>query len=130
METEKRIIPDFGKRFHFPENIRIEYEGLCGSINNQIAVKMVEKYESFVVEQIAMEAKSSGVADLTILNKTAIINALNKQIPMQVIMNQDEILCPSCCYDMMGLWDYPDVKDPNYCPMCGQKLKWRMNDGR
>lgn len=121
---------EFWKRFHFPENIRIEYEGFCGSVNNQIAVKMAEKYEDFVIEQIAMEARASGVSDLTVLNKTAIINAINKQIPLQVILNDYEALCPNCRYDMMGLWDYPDVQDPDYCPICGQKLKWRTNDGR
>lgn len=91
---------------------------------------MVEKYDSFVADQIAMEARTSGVSDLTVLNKAAIMNAINKQIPQQVILNEIECLCPSCRYDMMGLWDCPDVQDPNYCPICGQKLKWRTNDGR
>lgn len=130
MENEKLTIPEFGNRFSFPENLHIEYEGLCGNIVNEIAVKMAEKYDNFIVSQIAMEARASGVSDLTVLNKTAIINALTKATPQQVIMNEIEILCPTCRYDMMGLWDYPDVKDPNYCPICGQKLKWRTNDGR
>lgn len=130
MANEKRLIPEFGSRFSFPENLHIEYEGLCGSITNEVAVKMAEKYDNFIVEQIAMEARAAGVSDLTVLNKAAIINALRKQIPQQVIMNEIRILCPACRYDMMGLWDYPDVQDPNYCPICGQKLKWRTNDGR
>lgn len=129
MANEKRLSPEFGKRFSFPENMHIEYDGLCGNIVNEIALKMVEKYDSFVAEQIAMEARASGVSDVTVLNKTAIINAIKKEIAQQVIMNEYEILCPACRYDMMGLWDYPDVKDPNYCPICGQKLKWRSNDG-
>ena len=130
METEKRMIPEIGRRYNFPENMHIEYDGLCGNITNQVAVKMVEKYDGFIADQIAMEARASGVSDVTILNKEAIMNALKKEIPQQVILNDIECLCPACRYDMMGLWDYPDVKDPNYCPICGQKLKWRMNDGR
>ena len=58
------------------------------------------------------------------------VKALEKQMPKMVIMNEDECLCPACSFDMMGVWDYPDVKDPNYCPECGQALKWRTNDGR
>ena len=130
MENEKRLSPEFGRRYNFAENIHIEYDGLTGNIVNEIVVKMVEKYDGFVADQIAMEAKASGVSDLTVLNKAAIMNAINKQIPQQVILNEIECLCPSCRYDMMGLWDYPDVQDPNYCPICGQKLKWRTNDGR
>lgn len=116
--------PEWGKRFTFPENIQVEYNGYMGSVTSEIAVKMAERYEDAVVNQIAMEAKLAGVADCTVLNKAAILEALKKQIPQQVIMNQDEILCPACRYDMMGLWDYPDVQDPNYCPICGQALDW------
>ena len=130
MANEKLFISEFGKKFNFPENIHIEYEGYSGSIENKIVVHMAEKYDDFIASRIAMEAQALGVSDLTVLNKPAIINALKKQIPAWVILNQDECLCPSCHYDMMGLWDYPDVKDPNYCPICGQKLKWRTNDGR
>ena len=130
MENKKKLFPEFGQRFSFPENFRIEYGGLEGCIYNEVAVRMAENYDTFVTTQIAMEARASGISDITILNKRAIINALNKQIPEQVIMNQDVCLCPACHYDMMGLWDYPDVQDPNYCPICGQKLKWRTNDGK
>lgn len=79
MENEKRLISEFGRRYNFPENLHIEYEGLCGNIVNQVAVKMVERYDGFVAEQIAMEARASGVSDLTVLNKTAIMNALKKR---------------------------------------------------
>lgn len=130
MADEKQLISGFGRRYNLPENLHIEYEGLCGNIVNQVVVKMVEKYDGFVADQIAMEARASGVSDLTVLNKTAIMNALKKEIPQQVIINDNECLCPACRYDMMGLWDYPDVQDPNYCPICGQKLKWRTNDDK
>ena len=121
---------EFGTRFQFPENMNFEYDRQVHTIVNEIAVKMAEEYNNFIVEQIAMEARASGVSDLTVLNKPAIINALKKQVPQQVVLNEYECLCPACRYDMMGLWDYPDVQDPNYCPICGQKLKWRTNDGR
>lgn len=50
--------------------------------------------------------------------------AIEKQIPKKVIFDWDACLCPNCKFDMMGVWDYPDVEDPKYCPMCGQALKW------
>jgi hypothetical protein len=51
--------------------------------------------------------------------------ALKKAIPQQVILTSAQCLCPGCHYDMMGLWDYPEIQDPAYCPICGQKLKWK-----
>lgn len=116
---------DFGRRYQFPYNMKVEYDGFSGSLINEIVVKMAEKYDSFVADQIAMEARAEGISDLTVLNKSAIMNALNKMVPQQVILTDGECLCPGCKYDMMGLWDYPDVQEPNYCPICGQKLKWK-----
>jgi hypothetical protein len=116
---------DFGCRYQFPENMKVEYDGFSGSIVNELVVKMVEKYDSFVADRIAMEARAEGISDLTVLNKPAIMNALNKMVPQQVILTDGECLCPGCKYDMMGLWDYPEVQAPNYCPICGQKLKWK-----
>lgn len=122
--------PEWGSRFQFPENQKFDFDGLQMRVTDKIVVQMIDDYETAVASEIASAARVAGVSDVTVLNKKAILEALEKQIPQQVIMNQDEILCPTCRYDMMGLWDYPDVQDPNYCPICGQKLKWRTNDGR
>lgn len=121
----QKIEQNFGCRYQFPENMKVEYDGFSGGIINEIVIKMVEKYDSFVADQIAMEARAEGISDLTVLDKPAIMNALRKQTPQQVILTDNQCLCPFCKYDMMGLWDYPDVQDPAYCPICGQKLKWK-----
>lgn len=73
--------PEWGKRFDFPENVQIEYNGVTGSVTSEIAIKMAERYDDAVVEQIAMEAKLVGVASCTVLNRAAILDALNKQTP-------------------------------------------------
>lgn len=126
MSNEVQIIKqDFGCRYQFPDNMRVEYDGFSGSIVNELVVKMAEKYDSFIADQIAAEARAEGISDLTVLNKNAIMAALQKAVPRQVILKPDECICPGCHYDMMGLWDYPDVQDPAYCPICGQKLKWK-----
>jgi hypothetical protein len=119
-----KLEQDFGCRYQFPENIHVEYDGFSGGIINEIVVKMVEKYDSFIADQIAMEARAGGISDLTILNKPVIMAALQKAVPRQVILKPDECICPSCHFDMMGLWDNPEARDPAYCPICGQKLKW------
>lgn len=120
----EKIELDFGTRYQFPDNVRVEYDGFSGSIVNEIVVKMAEKYDNYIADQIAMEARAEGISDLTVLNKPAIMNALKNAVPQQVVLEADQCLCPTCKYDMMGLWDYPDVKDPAYCPICGQRLKW------
>ena len=123
----KESIPvvEFGSRFSFPENMKVEYDGFSGSISNEIVVKMADKYDTFVAEQIAMEARANGISDLTVLNKTAILTALRKAVPQLVVPTINTCPCPACNYDMMGLWDYPELQDPKYCPICGQCLQWK-----
>ena len=55
-----------------------------------------------------------------------IIEALEKQIPKQVELTDDCCICPSCRFDMMGVYDFlnDDTKDPSFCPECGQALLW------
>ena len=122
MEFNK--LPEWGSRFQFPENQKIEFDDLQIRVTHKIITQMIDDYETAVASEIASAARVAGVSDVTVLNKKAILEALEKQIPQQVIMNQDEILCPTCRYDMMGLWDYPNVQDPNFCPICGQALDW------
>lgn len=118
----KKINQDFGRRYQFPENIKVDYNDFSGNIIiNEAAAAMAEKYDSFIADQIAAEARKEGIADLTVLNKPAIMLALKKAIPQQVSL----CLCPGCQYDMMGLWDYLEMQDLAYCPICGQKLKWK-----
>lgn len=121
--------PEWGKRFTFPENIQVEYNGYMGSVTSEIAVKMVERYEDAVVNQIAMEAKLAGVSDCTVLNKTAILEALEKQIPQQPDLEADgysdgELVydtgyCPRCRKDYEI-----EYHKPKYCENCGQALDW------
>lgn len=54
------------------------------------------------------------------------ISALEKQIPKSVILGEDECICPTCGFDMMGVYDFydRDTTDPKCCPNCGQALDW------
>ena len=108
--------PEWGKRFAFPENIQVEYNGFMGSVTSEIAVKMAERYEDAVVEQIAMEAKLAGVADCTVLNKAAILEALERRTPKKP-KEDGWLYCPVCGKDV--LQDHV-----RFCPDCGQAIDW------
>lgn len=118
--------PEWGKRFSFPENIQIEYNGKAGSVTSEIAIKMAERYEDAVVNQIAMEAKLAGVADCTVLNKAAILEALNKQIPKKPIRDSlADRACPVCdAYIPFDALNDRLSDAPKFCKHCGQALDW------
>jgi hypothetical protein len=73
-----KILEDFGKRYQFPENMKFDYDGFSCELANEIVVKMVEKYDNFIADQIAMEARAEGISDITVLNKHAIMEVLNR----------------------------------------------------
>lgn len=117
--------PEWGKRFPFPENIQVEYNGYMGSVTSEIAVKMADRYEEAVCKQIAMEARAEGISDLTVLNKWAILNAIKKQIPQKPWYRKEEDAdgwaCPAC---HMGVTvDHGRIKD-TFCSHCGQAIDW------
>ena len=111
-------VKEWGARFNFPENLKIEYDGYSGGISNQIAVKMAEKYDDFIVSQIAMEARAEGICDLTVLNKWAILEAIRKQTPQRVT----DGTCPKC--HRIFLFKHGETRKGNYCDNCGQALEW------
>lgn len=107
---------EFGKRFNFPENIKFDYDGLTGCVAQDIAVRMAEKYDDFIVSQIAMEARAEGISDLTVLNKWAILNAIKRNIP-QKPKEDGWIFCPVCGRDIL-------MDHFKFCPDCGQAIDW------
>lgn len=118
-------VKEWGARFNFPENFKIEYDGYSGGISNQIAVKMAEKYDDFIVSQITMEARAEGISDLTVLNKWAILNAIKKQIPQKPWYRREEDAegwaCPACHLGVTV--DHGRIKD-TFCSHCGQAIDW------
>lgn len=118
-------VKEWGARFNFPENLQVEYGDHFGNISGQIAVKMAEQYDDFIVSKIAMEARAEGLYDLTVLNKCAILNAIKKQIPQKPLYRREEDAegwaCPAC---QMGVTiDHGRIKD-TFCSHCGQAIDW------
>ena len=111
--------PEWGKRFDFSENMQIEYNGVIGSLTREIVINMADRYEDAVVKKIAMEAKLAGVADCTVLNKTAILDALNKQTPKKPTDISKSELYGRCavCGQIVHIGN-------RYCDQCGQALDW------
>lgn len=110
----------WGAKFHFPENLQVEYGGNCGSISNQVVVMMAEQYDDFIVSRIAMEARAEGISDLTVLNKRAILNAIKRTIP-QKPKEDGGLYCLACG---RNLW----MDHFKFCPDCGQALDWGEED--
>ena len=93
--------------------IKEKYERELKNIEQNIPV-----YESSVnhVLRIASRTLKAEAEELRI-----IVDALNKQIPMQAYYEyDDEFICPACNFEDDGY----DVKRLKVCPKCGQKLKW------
>lgn len=129
MNTEKHT--EFGKRFNIPENIQFEYDGKTGCVAQDIAVRMAEKWEDFVVAQIVAEATDMGISDITVLNKPAIMDALRKQIPQKPIRDSlADRACPNCnAYIPFDALNDRIEDAPNFCKHCGQALDWgKSND--
>lgn len=116
---------ELGSYFSFPENIKSESDGLRERITQQIAVKMVDNYESAVVEEIAMSARAEGITDCAVLNKQAIIDALKKAVPTKP--NNSETRAPLCPFCNRFI-DRKEHKHGNidipHCKWCGQALNW------
>lgn len=94
--------------------------------------KIKEKYEQKLkqIEENISVYESSNNHELKIASRTLkaeaeelsiIVDALNKQIPMEATYEyDDEFICPACNYEDDGY----DVTTLKVCPNCGQKLRW------
>lgn len=114
MELKK--IPDFGCKFDFPENEKWLFEDNVTKVTRNFCVQMAEQYDDVVVAEIAKAARTAGVSDCVVLNKNAIIEALERRTPRKP-EEDGWLYCPVCGKDV--LQDH--VK---FCPDCGQAIDW------
>lgn len=128
--------PELGIRFSFPENVKGNFDDLQMRVTEKLYVQIVDNYETAVAEEIASAAKAAGVTDCTVLNKKAILDALNKQIPKKPTyvdtrfrnhgrhvgdgVSLDKCYkCPTCMSHIFHVWD-----SERCCVCCGQALNW------
>lgn len=117
MANEKRT--ELGARFQFPENVEFSMDGFVSKITEKMVCEMAEKYDDFVVESIAEVARKAGVSDCTVLNKKAILKAIEKQIPKKPVEIAKSELYGRCaiCGNTVHVGN-------RYCDQCGQSLEW------
>ena len=126
--------PEWGARFQFPENAEVSMDGFVMKITEKMACEMAEEYDDFIAESIATTARAAGISDCTVMNKAAILEAIEKQIPQQPDLEGDGYddggnliydtgYCPRCrcSYEV-------DYHKPKYCENCGQALDWSVDD--
>ena len=115
---------EWGSRFHFPENTEVSMDGFVEKVTEKMACEMAEKYDAFILASIANAARAAGVSDLTVLNKAAILEAIEKQIP-KAPLPEDRYYgngkCPRCAVVFLD-------KSTRYCGNCGQALDWSVDD--
>lgn len=117
--------PEWGSRFQFPENQKIDFDGLQMRVTDKIIVQMVDNYENAVAAEIASAARAAGVSDVTVLNKKAILEALNKQIPKKPTDIAKSELYGKCavCGQVVHVGN-------RYCDQCGQAIDWGTDNER
>lgn len=111
--------PEWGSRFHFPENLETNFDDLQMRVTGKLYVQMVDNYETAVAEEIASAARSAGVTYCTVLNKKAILDALNKQTP-----KKPTDISKSEPYGRCAVCGQTVHVGNRYCDQCGQALDW------
>lgn len=111
--------PEWGSRFQFPENQKIDFDDLQMRVTDKIVVQMLDNYETAVAAEIASAARAAGASDVTVLNKEAIMAALNKQIPKKPTDTAKNELYGRCavCRQLVHVGN-------RYCDQCGQAIDW------
>lgn len=114
---------DFGRRFSLPENIDVQFDNAVHSVTQKMVAQFVDDYDDYIISQIANTARQNGISELVVLNKAAIMGALNKQIPQKPRVDDNDWYCCRNCGDTFSLVNM--VNDRNkFCGKCGQALDW------
>ena len=107
----------FGAVFNFPENVKTDYDNLVQRVTRKMMVEFVDKFDVYIVCQIAQTARNSGISDLAVIDEKMVLEMLKKQIPVKPFIYQ----CP--CGEFVD-------KRWSYCPYCGQAFDWGAEDGK
>ena len=125
---------DIPKDFTPKENALGDIE--C-SITNKIMIEQVEKIDNEICERIKDIAILNGIDEVYVIDRNAILSALEKQIPkkpnIETIKSDVDIAsgeyetetnytCPDCG-EVVGSYD-KDVFYGRFCCDCGQALDW------
>ena len=131
MAEFKKVFPSFGEHITIQQP-PLQVDGDSGIMKfvQKIVVDIKDNLENKITEAVIEAAKEQGITDLIVLDKKAIIAALQKQIPKKPDLEGDgydencELIydtgyCPNCRHIFEV--DYDATK---CCPVCGQALDW------
>ena len=124
--AENRMKPyTFGRKFSFPENIGIQFDGLVQRVTQKMHVQFVDDYDDYIISQIANTARENGISELFVLNKATIMDAFKKQMPKKPIDLAKSELYGRCavCGKVVHVGE-------RYCDQCGQKQDWGEEDDK
>lgn len=112
---------DWGTRYRFPENMKLETDGLSTRLIENVSVQMADRYEALVVDTIAREARAAGASDVTVLNKRAILDVFTKRTPRGATRYRGSRCCPGCFEELTGRG--------LFCSTCGQAIDPKQEEG-
>ena len=112
---------DWGTRYRFPENMKLETDGFGARLIENISVQMADRYEALVVDTIAREARAAGASDVTVLNKRAILDVFAKRTPRGATRYLGSRCCPGCFEELTGRG--------LFCSTCGQAIDPKEEGG-
>lgn len=112
---------DWGTRYRFPENMKLETDGFGARLIENISVQMTDRYEAVVVDTIAREARAAGASDVTVLNKRAILDVFSKRTPRGATRYLGSRCCPGCFEELTGRG--------LFCSTCGQAIDPKQEGG-
>lgn len=133
VDFSKVIKPEFVKRHSFNPEIRVNIDDNIYTIERRMCGLAVEEEDKIIAESIIRIAKEHGITDLYLLNKKAIVEALQKQIPKKVEVKRWMCTECECGYEFSkhhgdGYYSIPYTKQTKYCPNCGQALDWGQEE--
>ena len=118
-------IPEFAQHFQLSEPKIADMGEFKMGFEINTLIQPVEDLENAISEEIIKIAKEEGINDLYLLNKRAIVFALEKQIPKKPkiynnIYPKDLYECSLCGCGLRANKSWKDT----YCPNCGVKIDW------
>ena len=107
---------DIPKDFTPKENALGDIE--C-SITNKVMIEQVEKIDNEICERIKDIAILNGIDEVYVIDRNAVISALEKQIPKRPFLLRFSANKTFACICNARI-----KKGDKYCRVCGQALDW------
>lgn len=113
---------NWGMKKFFPENMTVADNGHAVTMTEKLSVKMAEHFDDAIASAILNEMGTQGATAGAVLNKKAIFDAMEKQMPQKVQWLDGHHRCPRCKIPVVRP---TGAGNAHYCCHCGQFVSWR-----